>query len=134
MRQFLDKEPRRTICISYIHFYVNYANFGLASKYFPKLKTIHYQQKTWAENYLRWRYFNPIQTTLFTKQIYINMLTLGTGFKTFNTVFEQSTHKYPTQFSEADLTYKNCSLTNTKYLIFVRGPRIWNESLSKEEK
>ena len=54
--------------------------------------------------------------------------------KIFNMAFEKSTHKYPTQFSENNFKCKKYSLTSTKHLISVRGPNIWNEFLTKEEK
>ena len=54
--------------------------------------------------------------------------------KIFNMAFEKPTHKYPTQFSETNFKYKKYSLTCTKHSISVRGPKIWNEFLTKEEK
>ena len=54
--------------------------------------------------------------------------------KIFNMAFEKPTHKYPTQFSETNFKYKKYSLTSTKHSISVRGPKIWNEFLTKEEK
>ena len=48
--------------------------------------------------------------------------------------FEKPTHKYPTQFSETNFKCKKYSLTSTKNSISVRGPKIWNEFLIKEEK
>ena len=48
--------------------------------------------------------------------------------------FEKPTHKYPTKFSEINFKYKKSSLTSTKHSISVRGPNIWNEFLTKEEK
>ena len=48
--------------------------------------------------------------------------------------FEKPTHKYPTQFSETNFKYKKYSLTSTQHSISVRGPKIWNEFLTKEEK
>ena len=48
--------------------------------------------------------------------------------------FEKPTHKYPTQFSETNFKYKKYSLNSAKHSISVRGPKIWNEFLTKEEK
>ena len=52
----------------------------------------------------------------------------------FNNVFEKPDHKYPTQFSEINYQQKKFSLTSSKYSLSVRGPKIWNEFLTKEEK
>ena len=54
--------------------------------------------------------------------------------KKFNIPFEKPTHKYPTQFSETNFKYKKYSLTNTKHSISVRGTKIWNELITKEER
>ena len=53
--------------------------------------------------------------------------------KIFTMAFENPTHKYPTRFSETNFKYKKYSLTSTKHSISVRGPKIWNELLTKEE-
>ena len=53
--------------------------------------------------------------------------------KLFNMAFEKPTHKYPTQFSETNFKYKKYCLTSTKHSISVRGPKTWNEVLTKEE-
>ena len=54
--------------------------------------------------------------------------------KIFDMVFENTNHKYPTQLSETNFKYKKYSLTSTKRSVSVRGPKIWNEFLNKEEK
>ena len=54
--------------------------------------------------------------------------------KIFNMAFEKPNHKYPTQVSETNFKYKKYSLTCTKHSISVRGPKISNEFLTKEEK
>ena len=41
----LDESSLITICFSYIHSYLNYANLAWGSTYRTKLKTIHYHQK-----------------------------------------------------------------------------------------
>ena len=52
----------------------------------------------------------------------------------FNMAFEKPAHKYHTLFSETNIKYKKYSLTSTKHSISLRGPKIWNEFLIKEEK
>ena len=52
----------------------------------------------------------------------------------FNNVFEKPDHRYPTQFSEINYKQKKFSLTSSEYSISVRGPKIWNGFLAKEEK
>ena len=73
---------------SHIHSYLSYANITWASKYFTKLKTIHYQQKhaeriIFNEDILT--HSRPVLLSLNALKIYqiiyINMLTLCTNFK-----------------------------------------------------
>ena len=54
--------------------------------------------------------------------------------KIFNMAFEKPTHKCPIQSLETNFEYKKYSLTSTKHSISVRGPKILNEFLTKEEK
>ena len=147
VRQFLHKESLKTRYFSYIHSYLNYANTAWASTYFKKLKTIDYQQKhaariTFNEDILT--HSSPLLRSLNGLNIYqINLyqhaklmykFQKNQAPKIFNIAFEKPTHKYPTQFSETNLKYKKYSLTSTKHSISVRGPKIWNEFLTKEEK
>ena len=146
-RQFLDKESLKTIYFSYIHSYLNYADIAWASAYFTKFKTIHYQQKHAAriifdEDILT--HSRPLLRSLNALNIYQINLYQHANFmykfqkcqapKIFNMAFEKPTHKYHTLFSETNIKYKKYSLTSTKHSISVRGPKIWNEFLIKEEK
>ena len=54
--------------------------------------------------------------------------------KRFNMAFEKPIYKSPTRFSESNCKCKKYSLASIKRLISVRGPKIWNEFLTKEEK
>ena len=54
--------------------------------------------------------------------------------KVFNNVIEKPSHKYPTLFSEVIYKHKKFSLNSTKYSISIRGPKIWNELLTRDEK
>ena len=135
--QVLDKESLKAIYFSFIHSYLNYANITWASKYFTKLKTIHYQQKHAAriifdEDILTDS--RPLLRSLNALNIYQINLYQHANFmykfkkcqapKLFNMAFEKSTDKYPTQFSENNFKCKKYSLTSTKHSISVRGPNI----------
>ena len=146
-RQFLDKESLKTIYFSYIHSYLNYANIAWASTCFAKLKTIHYQQKhaariIFGEDILT--HSRPLLLSLNALNIYQINLYQNANFmhkfqkcqapQIFDMAFEKPTHKYHTKFSEINFKYKKSSLTSRKHSISVRGPNIWNEFLTKEEK
>ena len=52
----------------------------------------------------------------------------------FNDIIDTPAHQYPTKFSKANFSVKRFALRSTKYSISVRGPKIWNEFLTNEEK
>ena len=52
----------------------------------------------------------------------------------FNDMFKKLSHKYPTNFSHNNFSLKKCTLNSTKYSIFFRGPKLWNEFLNTDEK
>ena len=146
-RVLLDKESLKTIYFSYIHSYLNYANIAWASTYFTKLKLIHYQQKdaarivfgedrlTHSRLLLRSRNaLNIYQINIYQHANFMYKFKHSQTPSIFNNVFEKPDHKYPTQFSEINYKQKKCSLTSSKYSISARGPKIWNEFLTKEEK
>ena len=54
--------------------------------------------------------------------------------KVFDDMFEKPSHKYPTRSSEVSYTYKKFSLNSSRYSISIRGPKIWNELITKDEK
>ena len=54
--------------------------------------------------------------------------------KIFNNTFKKPDHKYPTKFSVHNYSLKKHSLTYSKFAISYRGPKLWNEILSDEEK
>ena len=53
---------------------------------------------------------------------------------TFSELIKKPFNKYPTKFSENCFCLKAVSLKSTKYCISFRGPKIWNEFLTKEAK
>ena len=54
--------------------------------------------------------------------------------KIFNDIIDTPVHQYPTKFSKANFSVKRFALRSTKYSISVRGPKIWNNFLTNEEK
>ena len=51
----------------------------------------------------------------------------------FNDLIKKPEHKYPTKFSKICFSLK-AFLKTTKYAISYRGPKIWNDFLTKSEK
>ena len=49
-------------------------------------------------------------------------------------IIDTPAHQYPAKFSKANFSVQRFALRSTKYSISVRGPKIWNEFLTNEEK
>ena len=52
----------------------------------------------------------------------------------FSDFIKRLNHKYPTNFSQSRFYLKRYSLNSTKYSISIRGPKLWNDVINKEEK
>ena len=52
----------------------------------------------------------------------------------FSDFIKRTNHKYPINFSKSSFYLKRYSLNNTKYSIFIRGSKLWNDVINKEEK
>ena len=48
--------------------------------------------------------------------------------------FIKRPNKYPTNFLQSSFYLKRYSLNSTKYSFSIRGPKLWNDVISKEEK
>ena len=119
----------------------------MGSTYFTKLKTVHYQQKHAVRiifNQNKLSQSRPLLHSLNALNVYQINLHLHLNFmykfkntqtpKIFNDIIDTLVHQYPAKFSKANLSKKRLALRSTKYSISVRGPKIWNEFLTNEEK
>ena len=52
----------------------------------------------------------------------------------FSDLIKRTDHKYHTNFSQSSFYLKRYSLNSTKYSISIRGPKLWNDVINKEEK
>ena len=52
----------------------------------------------------------------------------------FSDLLKRPDHKYPKNFSQSSFYLKRYSLNSTKYSISIRGPKLWNDVINKEEK
>ena len=52
----------------------------------------------------------------------------------FSKLIKRPDLKYPTNFSQSSFYLKRYSLNSTKYSISIRGPKLWNNDIIKEEK
>ena len=52
----------------------------------------------------------------------------------FNDIVKKPENKYTTKFSSLNYTLKKNCFTNSRFSIFFRGPKQWNEIVNTEEK
>ena len=52
----------------------------------------------------------------------------------FSDFIKRRNHKYPTNLSQSNFYLKRYSLNSTKYYISIRGRKLWNDVINKEEK
>ena len=52
----------------------------------------------------------------------------------FSYVIIKPNHKYPTNFSQSSFYLERYSLNSTECSISIRGPKLWNDVISREEK
>ena len=54
--------------------------------------------------------------------------------KIFDDIIDTPVHQYSTKFSKANFSVKQFALRNSKYSISVRGPKMWIDFLTNEQK
>ena len=52
----------------------------------------------------------------------------------FNNLIKEPIHKYPTKFSKNSFSLKTFFPNGSKYCISFRGPKVWNDFLTNEQK
>ena len=146
-KPLLEEKSLKSIYFAYTHSYLNYANIAWGSTYRTKLKTIHFHQKSavrlvFHEDKLAHsrpllrslNALNVYQINLYQHLIFMFKLNTNQAPSIFSDLIKKPDHKYPTKFSENCFSLKHFSLKSSKYSISFRGPKIWNDFLSKKEK
>ena len=145
--QFLNEDSLKTVYFLYIHSYLNHAYIAWASTYATKLKRIYLKQKHAVRivyNKDKLTHSKPLFENLNALNVYQINIYQHLNFKDkfiknqipsiFSDVIKRPNHKYPTTFSQSIFYLKRYSLHSTKYSISIRGPKLWNDVINKEEK
>ena len=126
----------RTICFSFIHSYINYANIAWASTNKTKLKKLFVKKNKPRVSYLiktdlrirpsfkTLNALNVYQINLLQALLFMHNIKKTSSHRIFLHQFETINHKYATWY----FRYKepNKETNYTKYYIHARGPVIWN--------
>ena len=146
VNQFLN-EDSKTVYFSYIHSYLNYANIPWASAYATKWKIVFLKQKYAVRivfNKDKLTHSKPLFENLSALNVYQINIYQHLNFmhkfinnqipSIFSDLIKILDHKYPTNFSQSRFYLKRYSLNSTKCSISIRGPKLWNDVINKEEK
>ena len=138
------KQLLNTSSLKSIYFY--YVSNAWASTQKNKLKIINIKQKhavrrIFNENRLchsrslliTLNALNVYELNIYQNLYFMHRLKNDNISKIFTELIKRK-HKYPTKFSKNSYTIKLFSLSNMKYCISVRGPKLWNNVLQNEEK
>ena len=146
-KPFLDKDSLLSLCFSYIHSYIYYANLAWASTHKTNLKKIHSQQKhalrivynkdTYyhtKELFRSCSVLNVYKLNVLNTSIFMHKIKTGTGPAAFHTTFKMPSHSYPTRFSSVNYSKPKTRLRKSRFRISNRGPAIWNNFVANKEK
>ena len=145
--EFLNEDSLKTVYLSYINSYLNYTNIAWASTYATKLKRVYLKQKHAVRivfNKDKLTHSKPLFKNLNALNVYQINIYQHLNFmhkfinnqipSIFSDFIKRPNHKYPTNFSQSRFYLKRYSLNSTKYSISIRGPKLWNDVINKEEK
>ena len=146
-KPFLGKQSLLALYYSYIHTYLNYANFSWASTNRTYPKKLLSQQKhviRFVDNKAPFEHTKELFNSQKILNIYkLNILNTAIFMhKVFNNtastkcfeLIQNVPHPYPTGFSKLGYKISKTNLTKCKYKISSRGVLIWNNFLSPYEK
>ena len=122
-KHYLDDNCLKQIYFAYIHAYLNYANIAWASTHKTKLKKVQSKQKHVLRIIFNQSKSSPSEP-LFLSLNVLNVYQL----------FDVPRHVHPTNFSLINFSVPQKFLKTTWLAILARGPLLWNNCLSKEEK
>ena len=144
--RFLNFNCLKSIYFALIHSYINYANIAWGSSCRTNLKKIHLKQKqavriifhkdrlTHSRPLLRiLKALNVYQVNLYQVTSFMYQTKEGTVPKVFNKNFSSVNHSYTTRFSLNNFRLPQSSKTS-KFSIISRGPKVWNQFLTDDEK
>ena len=122
-KHYLDDSFLKQIHFAYIHTYLNYASIAWASTHKTKLKKVQSKQKHVLRIIFNQSKSSPSEP-LFLSLNVLNVYQL----------FDVPRHVHPTNFSLINFSVPQKFLKTTWLAILARGPLLWNNCLSKEEK
>ena len=144
--KLLNFKCLKDIYFALIHSYINFANIAWASSCKTGLKKIFLKQKhavriIFHEDRLthtrpllkKLNALNVYQINLYQVSSFMYQVKNGTIPKIFNSNFSSVEHSYPTRFALNSFQLPRSSKTS-RFSIILRGPKLWNQFLTDDEK
>ena len=145
--KLINSKCLRSICFSFIHSYINYANIAWANTNKTNLENLFGKQKQAVRiifNQNRFTHARPLLETLNASNVYqINLLQVllfmhkiktNSSPRIFLHQFQTINHKYATRYSRNNFEEPKRETNYAKYCIHARRAVIWNSFLNETEK
>ena len=146
-KPYLNKDSLLTLCFSYIHSYINYANLVWGNTHRTYLRKINSHQKhalRLIHNKNRFynskellescEILNVYELNLLNTAVFMHKIKNRTALSSFLEKLEQPTHSYSTRFSSGNYRKPQIKLRKCRFRISIRGPAIWNDLIGSTEK
>ena len=144
---YLSKSALLTLYYAYIHSYISYANVAWGSTNITYLKKVNSLQKHairivhnknrythTKELYKENQILNVYQMNIFHNLLFMHKVKTQTLPNIFLPKFKKSSHSYPTASSKLNFVLPFHKSMKSQYRISIRGPKLWNNLLTKPEK
>ena len=145
-KSIINSEGLRSLYYSFVHSYLNYGNLSWGSTHKTKLKRLASKQKqairiingdnemSINEKMEKLNILNVYKINLYQSLIFMYRVKNKTIPYVFQQRFEEVNHQYPTRFSHNNYSQGKIKLSQTKFAISSRGPRLWNNILTPVQK
>ena len=77
---------------------------------------------------------NIYKLNIYQVLIFMHQIKTNTAPIVFHNNFNEINHSYPTRFSNNRFVEKKIFLTQTKFAVLSRGPRLWNNLLNTQQR
>ena len=134
------------ICFFFIHSYLNYGNIVWTSTSKAKLKKTSEKAQKQAlrivnkeytdirEIVVRKKVLNTYKLKIYQISIFMIKRKTNTIRRIFGSQFMEIYHQCSTRFSKNSFVENQLAYSQTKFLVSLRGPRLWNKLLGQQQK
>ena len=144
-KRVLNMNALKSLYFSFIHSYLNYGNIVWASVTQTKLKKLASKQKqairifenencNIKESMTKMKILNIYRLNIYQVMNFMHRIKTNTAPIVFHNNFNKINHSYPTRFSNNRFVEKKIFLTQTKFAVSLRDPRLWNNLLNTQER